>query len=274
MKPMKRPALQSRLRSLAAALPFTALLLLATAIVIGCVEGTQSSNEIVRNVAIDFTGVYTGTGNTTNLVTQQSGEPVTFLNLNQTGNQLDAFDNNGRVYRGSISRLDADNVASFSLEGSTTANNRVLLDGSLSGTGTSGTISGTWIEPNIIGILSGEATIADSTPTTNQVSTSITITPSGNQNMAVGQQRSFSASADGTNANDFQWQVSNTAIGRLINTTGQTVSYAATSAGTQTLTVTSGGDSESVSISQSGGTNTGLGTTGANLGNTGVNLGF
>ncbi|MBP7829890.1 MAG: hypothetical protein KA248_08235 [Kiritimatiellae bacterium] len=146
----------------------------------GCEVG--SADSVVRMVAVDFSGFYQGTGsNGTQMVSPaNSGDEVTLLNLRQNGDQLEAIDNNGIVFRGTLGNL-VDTTASFTLEGRTTVGRSVTISGTLSGEGTDGTMRGTWIEPNQYSTLYAEAVINPS-PTNNPVGTytlTVTINPSG-----------------------------------------------------------------------------------------------
>ena len=157
------------------ALFLTAIMGVASLLLLGC--ELDSADSVVREVGINYSGFYVGDGG--NLVSQQTGAKTTSLNLRQTGDQLEAVDNNGITFRGTIGTV-VDDTASFVLDGATTAGQSVTIDGTLTASGTEGTMRGTWIEPVVIGTVSGQATINPSptnnpTPTTN-TNTSVVIT--------------------------------------------------------------------------------------------------
>ena len=148
---------------------------LTTLFLLGC--EIDSADSVVRNVEINYAGFYVGDGGS--LVSQQTGAKTTSLNLRQTGDQLEAVDNNGIVFRGTLGSI-VDETANFVLDGSTTAGQSVTIDGTLTASGTEGTMRGTWIEPALYGTVSGKATINPSptnspSPSTN-TNTSVVIT--------------------------------------------------------------------------------------------------
>ena len=223
---------------------------------------TQSGTDTQREIGVDFTGVYSGTAR--KLVSQNSGDEILTLNLSQKGSRLEAFDNNGIIFRGNVGRV-IDGEASFTLKGVTTAGQPGQINGTLSGEGTSGRMGGTWIENDLFGVVSGQATIAN--VQTNAAGGGggagrLGISPSGNQTLTSGQTQTFSASG----GSQYQWSMSNSSIGRLNTTTGRQVTYTAFGNGSQTLTVRSGQDSATVTITQSGGTNINQGFGGVNQG--------
>ena len=127
---------------------------LTTLFLLGCEIGEADS--VVSNVEINYAGFYVGDGGS--LVSEQTGAKTTSLNLRQTGDQLEAVDNNGIVFRGTIGSV-VEETATFILDGSTTAGQTVTIDGTLTASGTEGTMRGTWIEPALYGTVSGKATI-------------------------------------------------------------------------------------------------------------------
>lgn len=148
---------------------------LTTLFLLGC--EIDSADSVVRNVEINYAGFYVGDGGS--LVSQQTGAKTTSLNLRQTGDQLEAVDNNGIVFRGTLGSI-VDETATFVLDGATTAGQSVTIDGTLTASGTEGTMRGTWIEPALYGTVSGKATINPSptnspSPSTN-TNTSVVIT--------------------------------------------------------------------------------------------------
>jgi len=237
------------------------------ALVTGCVD-SSSSSDFVRNVSVDYTGIYNATGD--NLVSQNSGEPINTLNLAQSGVTLEAFDNNGNLWRGDLSRVNSDGSSSFRLDGQTTSGTPAQISGTLAGEGTTGSMIGTYIEAGLLGTVSATASIAE----VNTNTSSLAISPTGDQTLTAGQTRQFTASGGGNAA--VMWTLSNNSIGQLSTTTGNSVTYNAIGAGSQTITASAGNRMASTTITQTGSTinnglNNGLG--GLNNGLGGLNGG-
>jgi hypothetical protein len=172
-------------------------------------------------------------------------------------------DNNGIIFKGTIGQATED-TASFTLEGMTTIGAEATISGSISVPvgGSEGTMRGTWIEPTLFSSVYGEATVptneqptdgTDTNGTDNGTSPgtnttgSLSIEPSGTISLQVGGVTTFTASG-GTGS--YSWDY-DTSLGLLSPTEGPTVSYLAVVPGTQTVTVSSGGDSASTTIEQS-----------------------
>jgi hypothetical protein len=200
----------------------------------------RPSDGTGRSVSINVAGRYVGQldGRVTS---RNTGAPVTSLNVTQTGAALQAVDNNGLVFRGKISG-ETDSSAPFTLEGSTTAGAAVTISGTITVSGSSGTMHGTWIEPTLLGDVMAQATVA-----TNAPSDSLTVSPAGPVNLAVGSTQTFTASG-GEGA--YTWSLGNTALGTMDTTSGSGVSYTATAAGSQTVQVDDGESSKTVSVIQ------------------------
>lgn len=152
-----------------------ATLIISLAAIIGC-EVSQP-NTVIRNVEVDFTGLYEHSGG--RVVSQNTGNSITRLDLRQTGDQLEAIDNNGIIFRGTIDDV-VDGAGTFVLEGSTTAGQKGTISGSLTQNGdSSAEMRGTWIEDSIYGTVFAEATIpSNSEPvviTTNSTNASLRI---------------------------------------------------------------------------------------------------
>ena len=113
----------------------------------------QSGNETVRNVPINVAGSYR---NENGIPTRQSGRIITLLSITQAGDQLYAIDNEGTRWRGTIGRADG-NTASITLRGLTTAQGEVVITGTIVVSGTSATLSGTWVEPGYTSPVSAQA---------------------------------------------------------------------------------------------------------------------
>ena len=142
------------------------LLLVSSLVFLGCEVG--SSDSAVRNIGLDFSGFYDSTGTNSAFVTPaNSGARVTSFNLRQSGDLLEAIDNNNIVFHGTVgdpSGSSGTGTSSFQLEGYTTAGQPVTISGTLSGANTGGnsasaTIDGTWIEPNLYARILGDAII-------------------------------------------------------------------------------------------------------------------
>ena len=163
------------------ALVLCSLLFISSLVFLGCEVG--SSDSVTRTMEVDFTGLYTAdTDVSTDLVSPaNSGTRVTSLNLIQSGDQLQAIDNNGIVFGGTLNDVSENSgtaAAGFTLEGSTTAGKSVTISGSLSGSGTTAEMRGTWIEPDMYAYVTGQATI-NLIPTNGTYSLSVSVSPDG-----------------------------------------------------------------------------------------------
>lgn len=210
----------------------------------GC--DVQSGDDVVRNTQINIAGYYTNPDGG-KMVSNNSGASVTALNILQSGNQIEAVDNNGQIFRGRIGS-DTSTEATLVLEGSTTSGQPVTLTGKVTGSGNSGVLSGTWIEPTLYGSVYGKATIASiSTNKNDGATTRLAISPSGSITLAVNDNRAFTASGG---SKTYTWAISNTQIGFLSASTGATVTYTARMVGQQTVTVSDGSSSASTTVAQ------------------------
>lgn len=208
----------------------------------GC--NVSSANNVVRATGVDFTGFYSNPNGP--MIQNNTGADIATMNLRQNGDRLEAVDNNGMIFRGSLNET-GDNAASFVLKGSTTAGQEGTLNGSLTGAGTSGTLSGTWIEPSLIASAFATATINPNTTPTNGTS-SLTISPAGTVNLTVNATRTFTASGG---SGTYTWAVSSSSLGTLSSSSGSSVTYTARSTGTQTVTLSDGrGSPVSASVVQ------------------------
>lgn len=209
----------------------------------GC--NVSNGDEVVRNVDTDYSGFYTNPNG--NVVGTVSGASISSLDLIQTGDRLQAVDNNGQIFRGSISRSN-EGSATFSMEGTTTSGIKGIIAGSLTGSGTSGTMRGNYVEDNLFSTVFGTASIPGAnTNSTGNATTTLTISPSGNITLASGGTRTFTASGG---SGTYSWVVSNSTVGRVNPTTGATTTYTALTAGTQTVTVSNNGATASTTITQ------------------------
>jgi len=232
--------MSSRLRFLVflAALPVAALLS-------ACID-SSSGSDFVREVGLNVNGLYQG-ANGANLVSQTSGADVTQMNIRQTGSEITGIDNNGNLYRGNINQVSGDS-AGFTMKGVTSSGAEATINGAFNVSGDTSTINGRWIEPTVLASISGSSFIPGRTPdpTTNDVA--IAISPAGDQTLSVDQTQQFTAS--GGNGSDYTWALSNGNIGSLNRTSGANVTYTASAAGDQTVTVTSSSETTSFDIDQ------------------------
>lgn len=211
----------------------------------GCEVG--SADSVVRMVAADFSGFYQGVGSngTQMVVPPNSGDEVTLLNLRQNGDQLEAIDNNGIVFRGTLGNL-VDTTASFTLEGRTTVGRSVTISGTLTGEGSAGTMRGTWIEPNLYSTISGKAVINPAP--TNAPSDDVKLLASSTS-IAVSESVTLTASG----ASVYNWSATGSASGTFEagNGTDGNNRWRATGTGTVTITATDADDitrSDSVGV--------------------------
>ncbi|HMP73762.1 MAG TPA: hypothetical protein PKE55_10920 [Kiritimatiellia bacterium] len=119
----------------------------------------ESANDVIRQIDANVAGVYRNADSTQNdgkFVTINSGREVTFLDLRQTGNQLEGIDNNAIIFRGTLGD-PRENQVQFNVEGRTTAGNRALISGTISIGEGQGTMRATWIEDNLVGLVYGVA---------------------------------------------------------------------------------------------------------------------
>ncbi|MCF7839084.1 MAG: hypothetical protein K9N49_10695 [Candidatus Marinimicrobia bacterium] len=225
--------------------------LLAVGLLVGC--EIDSAESAVRQVNLNVAGIYRNPNSGGLVVTGSSGAPISQFDLRQTGDRLEAIDNNTRVYRGSIGSVTEGTtpVASITLEGTTTAGQRATLSGTIEVSGTDATMRGTWVEDALYGTVYGKATV-DPTPTNPPIG-SLTITPAGPLSLTVGATQSFTAS--GGAGTSYSWSLSSSSLGALNGTTGATVEYTAAASGNQTVSVSDGEATATVAITQSGGTN-------------------
>jgi hypothetical protein len=214
---------------------FATILLTAGLFLTAC--RIDSPDSTSRNVQINVAGNYSVT-----ITPPNSGARITSLNVIQDGSSLQAVDNNGLIFRGNIGSVTAQTSASFTLKGQTTAGAEGVISGTFNVSGNSSRMQGTWAEPSLFGTVSGSATVEQSDQS------ALTVTPSGPVTVGVGSKTNFSASG-GTGT--FSWSISDTTLGSLNQNSGASVEYTATTlSGAQTLTVTSGGSSKKVEITQ------------------------
>lgn len=197
----------------------------------------DSGKHVTRDVPLAVSGIYRGALTDGRLIHPISGAPVTSMNLRQTGDRLEAIDNNGRVFRGTIHYVDA-RAATFKLEGYTTQGVLGTISGKLE-PGNSIRMVGTWIEPGLYGNVSGVADVGGPAD-------SLTITPS-TANLTTNNQTVTFSAAGGTGT--YVWTVGNNQLGSITGT-GSTVTYRRLAQGSNTVRVTSGAATATALVSQ------------------------
>ena len=241
---------------------FLAIIVLALGSVFftaGC--SGDSAETIYRNVALIVTGFYVPVEGNETIVAGNTGAPVTAMNLRQSGDQLESVDNNGSIFRGTIGRV-GDDLASFTLNGQTTAGQDVTISGTIGVAvgSTEASMRATWIEPTVVGAVAAVASV----PINNPVSTNdtdngsggsdgdaLTITASGSSTIDITTSdltRNFTASGGDGN---YSWSLSNSSLGG-ISGSGNSVTYIANQVeGSQTVRVTDGASaSDAATVTQ------------------------
>lgn len=236
-----------------AALP---LLLLPVALFIGC--EVDSPSDVQRNVGADFTGFYQNdqviASNRAAIVSRNSGSSITTLDLRQGGDRLEAIDNHGIIFKGSIGSFDG-RVASFELVGHTTAGSKGTMSGTLTASGdlstnsagaTVGTMQGTWIEDSLFGTVRAVATIPGVTSGGgggggggDGISVSVS-----SSTVAVGSTITVTAA---NSSGTVTWSTQN-GRGHFSSSTGTSVSFTRDVAGTEVITGTDSDGSDSVTV--------------------------
>jgi hypothetical protein len=135
--------------------PWLTTLVLASSLLFTACE-ISGSNDVVRQVSLNIAGAYS---NSSGIPANQTGNRVTQLSIQQRGDQLDAVDNQGGRWSGSIGRADG-TLATFTLKGATSAAQSVTLTGTIVVEGNNGTLTGTWIEPSLQSAASATANVA------------------------------------------------------------------------------------------------------------------
>jgi hypothetical protein len=243
--------------SMMSGVAFVLALIAASLGMVGC-EVDSSSDNFLRNVSINFSGFYRNTlTNDAPIVSRNTGSRIFTLDLRQTGDQLDAVDNNGLIWRGKIGEV-FDTIASFTLEGTTTAGNRGTFTGSLTAEGITtgsnavsanakGTMTGTYAEPDLFSAFYAQATIPGAIPTGGGGGGGGgSLNVSGASTLSVGSTSSYTVTG-GTAP--YAWQASAGSFNPA-NPTGTTAIFRAPSnTTTVTITVTdSEGKSDSITV--------------------------
>lgn len=132
----------------------------------------DSASDVQRTVGVDFTGFYTNPNEGENITTRNSGTPISSLDLRQGGDRLEAIDNTGRIWTGSLGEFNGVS-SSFELNGTTSAGTAGKFSGTISTSGGSstnsssaaqGTMSGTYIEDGFFATFLARAAIPGATP--------------------------------------------------------------------------------------------------------------
>ncbi len=236
--------------ALSLALPLS-LFLLA-----GCdVESADSTTAVASDnsgTIYNFAGLYVNPNNgssTNGLIPlvfppgKQSGTALTWLRLLQYGTTLEAYDNAGLTWSGSISALQS-GTATFSLVGRTTAGAAVEIAGTLVYADQNSTMDAAWIEPAFSGSIMAKATVSPAT-TNSPVNGDVSLTVN-DSTVSLNDTVTFTASG-GTGS--YSWP-SSVSYGTFSGS-GSSASYTRTSGSSGnsvTVTVTSGGDSDSVTL--------------------------
>lgn len=240
--------------ALALALPATALVLA------GCDVGSTDSTTAVpsddEGNIYNYSGLYMSisneNGSTNGFGTlvfpaqRQSGVKLIWLRLLQYGSVLEAYDNAGLTWSGDISVQNGE-VASFSLQGRTTAGSSVDIFGTLTYSDQQSTMDAAWIEPSFAGSIFAQATVSPvvtNSPSPTNNTGDVTVSPTTVTLTSSNSTQLFTASGgNGT----YTW-THNSSHGSFSPSTGSTTLYTRVSAGTDNLTVTSGDKSDTAYI--------------------------
>ena len=219
---------------------------ICTAILLGC--SGDSAEGFVRNVGLIVEGFYVHPDPNSLIVSETSGDPVSSLNVRQSGDQLEAFDNNGIVFKGTIGQVvsNGGTRASFNLEGRSTSGEPAIITGTIEVDDSNGTMRGTWIEPTLASTVFGVATVPTNPPPAEVISvnpSSVTIVEDG--------EAMFTASGG---EGEFSWRRSDASLGDFSEITGdrsENATYTATGVGSNTILVfDAAGNSGSATVVQ------------------------
>ena len=206
---------------------------------------SDSGEEAIRNVGLQVSGLYRNPNNGP-VVSQNSGDTISQIDLRQTGDQLEGITDAGTVFRGTIGQA-TETRATFNMTGQSSSGAEATMSGNIDVEGAVGTMQGSWIEPTLFATVFGVATVpTNAPPPTNAV---LALSPSL-ATVTPGETQQFTATGgDGT----FQFAIANNSVGSLTVVNGATATYQASAAGQNTITVTSNGESASATINQNGG---------------------
>ena len=228
-------------RTLAGFAVMATLALASSAVLLaGCdvdsVDSTTSVPSDNSGTIYNFSGLYMNPQNSTNEAVlplvypleKQSGVALTWLRLLQYGSVLEAYDNAGMNWSGSITALQT-GTATFGLTGKTTAGQAVQVTGTLVYEDQKSTMDAAWIEPSFAGTIIARATVSPAT--TNTSGGNITVTA---DDRTVNLSQVVRLNASGCSGT-YTWEQSN-AFGTL-SPSGSTATYTRT-AGASGLIVT------------------------------------
>lgn len=207
---------------------------------LGCELG--SADSVTRTLGVLVSGVYRHPTAGSSLVSTNSGKPIDQMQLRQTGDQLEAIDNNNKVYRGTAG-MESDTLVTFNLEGQNSRGVDVTMSGNIEVSGGSATMRGTWIEPSLYATVYGVATVptnSSPSPTTNTVQL-----VANKSSMAVSETVTLTASG----ASLYDWSASG-ATGTFADGDGTDGNNTWTATGSGTVTLTASDHSNS-SVSDS-----------------------
>jgi hypothetical protein len=204
-----------------------------------------------RQVGLIVEGFYAHPDAFSRMVQRTSGADVTSLNLRQSGDQLEAFDNNGVFFTGTIGRVSDTNLATFTISGQSTVGQPATIAGTIAVEGSDATMRGSWIEPTLVSEVFAMATVPTNAPPpvpeTNDVvrlnQTQVTINGAGGAT-------TFTASGGTGN---FTWRVSNSSLGNFTALSGarnSSATYTASGVGNNTVTVTDAAGESATAIVQ------------------------
>lgn len=206
------------------------------AVLTGC--DIDSAENATRNPGVNVEGFYVGQGDGP-IVSTTTGEPVRNMNLTQNGDQLQAIDNNGIIFRGSLGQV-IESRASFTLQGRATSGQEATISGTFTVSGTTSDMQGSWIEPTLVSTVFGTATVPEATTPTDGTdnpdggTTGVSVDPT-TSTLGIGDDETFTASG-GTGS--FTWSQSLTRGTLTLSGSGNsTARFTATVLGTTTLTV-------------------------------------
>jgi hypothetical protein len=211
-------------------------LIVAVTLLFGC-SGGDSAEVFSREVGLIVEGFYRHPDAGSLMVQRTSGNPVESMNLRQSGDQLEGFDNNGILFRGTLGRVSGDSNASFTLEGRSTSGEPVTIAGNINVDGTTATLAGTWLEPTIASEVFAAATVPSNAPPVAATNQAVTLNQALVTIEAENGTTTFTASG-GTG--DFSWSLGSGGLGSITSITGErnnTANYQATGVGINSVTV-------------------------------------
>ena len=232
--------------------PLLALLSASILVFTGC-DGGDSGETAYRQVPLKVTGFYRPVDGNEVIVAGNSGAAVTVLDLRQSGDRLEAVDNNGIIFKGTIGGA-SDTEATITLKGRTTTGAEVTISGYISvGVGSStGEMRGTWIEPTLYAGLAAVASVPENNPSEpddddDGDNGTFSISAARQTLLTNGETTTITATGIPSGSSVTWTSESN---GTVSPTTGTQVNYTRTGAGNNRVTATAGSASDSVTITQ------------------------